>query len=394
MGAALKIKTTRSTKQRAKVARREQGYETATQRVLATCVRTATRVDFPVPSVLADALDSKGPVFFAIGETRIGLDADRRRGVVAMLRREGVTAWLDLAGQGRLCVRWNGGKGGWNFNCGWDVAFRPIVLDGSSEPTTGAVVTSIVRTTVGAFRQAFEGALSARYRDTDRPERRAMRLVPLDSGRGFLLASTDGSRAHYAALPASGSLKTSPIIPAAMADRVAGMLHGIPDVAPLSLVRSTGDDSRTVLEIRVAGCRVAEYVTDNDARFPTVGKPLAQARELSGTATVRLSYAMLADAIGKKPKQENVVVSWLSNGIRISMSDPGTGDATVDVDCGEGAALDRFPSTGFFPRYLLDALLACGGGEGCEVRFAADPCGPCLVRGKKGMAVVMPKRIK
>jgi len=391
MGAALKIKTARSTKQRAKVARREQGFEAATQRLLATCVRTTTRVDFPVTSVLADALDAKGPVFFAIGETRIGLDADRRRGVVTMLRREGVTAWLELAGNGRLCVRWNEGKGGWNFNCGWDVAFRPIVLDGATDPATGAVVTSIVRTTVGSFRQAFESAMPARYRDTDKPERRAMRLMPLDSGRGFLLASTDGSRAHYAAMPASGSLKTSPIIPSAMVDRVAGLLHGIPDVAVLSIVRSTGDDSRTVLEIRVPGARIAEYVTDTDARIPAMGSVLAQGRKGAG-ATVRLSYAQLADAIGKRPKADWIVVAHHADGLRVSWSSAEQGDATVDVAC--DASVNSFEPVTVSPRYLLDAVLACGGASGTvEIRIAG-PGDVILVRGPRGMALAMPKTKK
>jgi hypothetical protein len=178
-----KPKVARSTKVARKVAKREQGVEVAVQRLRATMVRTANRIDFPVPTVLADALDAKGDVVLVVGETHVGLDVERRKGVVTMLRREGVSAWLDLSGNGRLCVRWHDGKGGYNLNCGWNAGVRPIVLDGATDPSTGSVVTAIVATTVGAFRQAFESASLSLYRDNDRPERQAMRLLPLVRSR-------------------------------------------------------------------------------------------------------------------------------------------------------------------------------------------------------------------
>lgn len=394
---ALKIKTSRATKQTRKVAKREQGYEAAAQRLRATCVRSPGQVRFPVPTVLADVLDSKGSILLVSGECQVWLSPDVRKGVVTALRgKANVRAWLDTSGRGVLRIRWTTDvrgrpcDGGYNLACDPQGSWRPIVLDGATDPATGSVVTSIVRTTVGAFRRAFDVALAPR-KSADRDPQRAMRLLPASSGKGFLLASTDGSRAHLAALPASGAVKTSPILPSALVDRIAGLLTGIPDVAPLSIVRSTGDDSKTVVEVRVLGHRIAEYVTDDDARFPHVEQPLKQARELVNTATVRLTYADLSGALGKRPKQDTVCVSHRTDGIRLTMSDPDTGDSTVDVAC--DASVDAFPTTGFFPRYLLDAVQACGGGEACEVRFAADPCDPCLVRGKRGMAVVMPKRI-
>ncbi len=399
---ALKIKTPRSTKTRAKVAKREQGHEAALAQLRATADRRPGEIRFASATLVADALDAKVRGYKSIalvwGESMLRIRTDKAHGLVAELRRHpDARVWLSTGSTiPRLCVRWttvvNGREceGGYNWVDCLESSFYPLQLDRAGDPSTGAVVTSIVRTTVGAFRRAFDATKPVRDA-ADRDPHRAMRLLPASSGKGFLLASTDGSRAHLAALPASGAVKTSPILPSSLVDRIAGLLTGIPDAAPLSLVRSTGDDSKTVVEVRVLGHRIAEYVTDDDARFPPVGKPLAQARELSGTATVRLTYADLSGALGKRPKQDTVCVSHRPDGIRLTMSEPDTGDATVDVAC--DASVDAFPTTGFFPRYLLDAVQACGGNEAVEVRFAADPCDPCLVRGKRGMAIVMPKRI-
>jgi hypothetical protein len=166
----------------------------------------------------------------------------------------------------------------------------------------------------------------------------------------------------------------------------------VPDVSPLSLVRSAGDDSRVVLEIRCMGSRIAEYVTDNDARFPSAGNVLAQARKLSNTATVGLTHEQLADAIGKRPKATWITISHHADGLRVSWSDPTTGDATVDVAC--DASVNAFEPVTVHPRYLLDAMLARGGKAGTvEIRLAGKE-EPILVRGSRGMALAMPKTVK